>query len=508
MPFFTPFGGIIVAHVCAHILRQVNSPACGICAFFIFRERKTFFVMKARHLFGREIITCDEIEIDDSNIVEIIDMVMSKHEKNQSEIQYLWDYYKGKQPVIYREKIQRPDICNRIVENRANEIVSFKVGYLCGEPIQYIGRSGDEVKSKAISELNELMFSENKASEDKKIVEWQSICGTAYRLILPDIRGGEDDAPFELYTLDPRYTFVVYSNRIGRKPLFSVQYSIGEKNDYIFSVYTKTHFWEIRNKDIVRSEGNPMGMLPVIEYPANNARLGAFEIVLPLLDAINSLESNRLDAIEQFVQSYWKFVGCDIDMNKFEEFKQKGAIMVPANDNGSNIDVDLIVKEMNQSQTQTVKDDYYNAVLTICGMPNRNGGSSTSDTGQAVILRDGWTLAESRAKDSETIFKESEQEMLKVCLRIIRDTKGLSDELYQLRLKDIEMQFTRRNYENIQSKAQVLDTMLRNPKIHPRLAFESAGMFVDPERAFAISKPYIDAASANENENDNTLINT
>lgn len=35
-------------------------------------------------------------------------------------------------------------------------------------------------------------------------------------------------------------------------------------------------------------------MIPIFEYPANNARLGSFEIVLPLLDTINNIESNRM----------------------------------------------------------------------------------------------------------------------------------------------------------------------------------------------------------------------
>ena len=39
-------------------------------------------------------------------------------------------------------------------------------------------------------------------------------------------------------------------------------------------------------------------MIPIFEYPANNARLGSFEIVLPLLDAINNIASNRMDGLE------------------------------------------------------------------------------------------------------------------------------------------------------------------------------------------------------------------
>ena len=88
------------------------------------------------------------------------------------------------------------------------------------------------------------------------------------------------------------------------------------------------------------------------------------------------------------------------------------------------------------------------------------------------------------------MFKKSEQQTLKLILRIIRDTRGLSDEMYALRLKDIALQFTRRNYENIQSKAQVLTQMLGQSKIHPRLAFAHCGMFTDPEDAYRVSEEY------------------
>jgi hypothetical protein len=123
-------------------------------------------------------------------------------------------------------------------------------------------------------------------------------------------------------------------------------------------------------------------------------------------------------------------------------------------------------------------------------MPNRNGGSSTSDTGSAVVLRDGWSAAETRAKDSELMFKKAEQEPLKLILRIIRDTRGLSDALYGLRLRDIDTRFTRRNYDNIQSKSQVLVSMLQQNKIHPRLAFTSCGLFCDAENAYQMSMDY------------------
>lgn len=448
--------------------------------------------METRQLYGRRIIKSDAVEITDANVVSELEKAMTIHNVNRSEIKYLWDYYRGKQPILARKKQVRPEICNKIVENRANEIVSFKVGYLCGEPIQYVCRNGNEKVSKAISVLNEMMFGENKATQDKEIVEWQMICGTSYRLVLPDTPFEEDDAPFEMYTLDPHDTFVVYSNEVGNKPLMGVKYCTDETGTATYSVYSHNKFWKIRGGKILpESQPHALGMIPIFEYPANNARLGSFEIVLPLLDALNNTVSNRMDGIEQFIQSFIKFINCDIDEEQFMALKEMGAIKVKSVE-GNNADVDVVTTELSQSQTQVTKDDIYQSILTICGMPNRNGGSSTSDTGSAVLLRDGWSLAESRAKDSELMFKRAEQNVLKLVLKICRETEGTVSEMSNLRLKDIALQFTRRNYEAIQSKSQVLVSMLQQSKIHPRLAFESSGLFIDPERAYSISMEYYD----------------
>ena len=446
-------------------------------------------------MYGRRVIYTDTTALTDENIVSEINKAFDTHSLNRSEIEYLWNYYRGNQPILRRTKTIRPEICNKIVENRANEIVSFKVGYLCGEPIQYVGRNGDESVSRAIAELNEMMFSENKATQDKEVVEWQMICGTAYRLVLPDTSGEEDEAPFEMYTLDPRDTFVVRSSEVGNKPMYAVKYRVDDEGIRYCSIYSPDHFWKLQDDKIVESKSHALGMIPIFEYPANNARLGAFEIVLPMLDAINNVASNRMDGVEQFIQAFVKFVNCDIDEEQFKALKDLGAIKVKSVE-GSAADVSIVTQELNQVQTQTLVDYLYQTVLTICGMPNRNGGSSTSDTGAAVIMRDGWTLAESRAKDSELMFKKAEHDVLKLVLRIIHDTENMSEDICNLKLKNLNLQFTRRNYENVQSKSQVLVSMLQQNKIHPRLAFTSSGLFTDPESAYQLSKEYAEEQAA------------
>ena len=59
-----------------------------------------------------------------------------------------------------------------------------------------------------------------------------------------------------------------------------------------------------------------------------------------------------------------------------------------------------------------------------------------------------------------------------------------------LKPNQIDIRFTRRNYENIQLKAQVLTEMLNNDMIDPKLAFEHCGMFPDAEVAYLQSEAY------------------
>ena len=436
-------------------------------------------------LFGRHMIKVDETEVTVGNVVNILHKALLWHNINRTDINYLWLYYRGNQPILKRIKEVRPEINNQIVENRANQIVSFKSGYLMGEPIQYVAKGQDEGITDAINQLNSYMEAEGKAAKDKKMADWFHICGTSYRMILPDEGFSEDDCPFEIYTLDPRNVFVVYCNNLGNQPILGVKYVTNELGVTTYSCYSNNEYFEIVDDRVIKHEPHILGGIPIIEYPLNIARMGAFELVINLLDAINLTQSNQVDGVEQFIQALMLFHNVDISDENYDQLREKGAIKFNDIDPQMKAEVDYLVSSLNQNETQKLVDSMYDAVLTICGMPNRNGGLSTSDTGSAVIMRDGWSDAEARAKDAELMFKESEQIFLKLVLNICRTLTGMN-----LKVHNIEIRFTRRNYENIYQKAQVLDILLKNPKVHPQLAFAHSGLFADSELAYKMSMEY------------------
>ena len=438
---------------------------------------------ETRAMFGREVIFSSIAEVTRENVVSILEDAMLIHARNSQDIHYLYRYYKGDQPILQRVKVVRPEINNKIVENHAYEIVSFKTGYVFGEPVQYVRRGEGDGVSERITQLNEFMFAEDKAARDKELAEWFYCCGTAYRMVLPDTQ--PDESPFELDTLDPRYAFVVYNNGFGKKPIMGVKYVENEDKEKVYSVYTPDRYYEIVGSEIRYDMPHVLGDIPIIEYPANTARLGAFEVVLGLLDALNNSVSNRMDGIEQFIQAFMKFINCDIDEEQFMALKELGAIKIKG-EPGNPADVDIVSSELNQTQVQVTKDDLYQMILIICGMPDRNGANRTSgDTGQAVILRDGWSSAESRARDSELVFKRAEKVFLRLALKIVKTTVGLD-----LRQSDIDIKFTRNKTDNLLVKTQGLQNMLE-AGVHPQIAISNSGLFSDPEQTYLDSLPYL-----------------
>lgn len=437
-------------------------------------------------MFGRSELFTAKGQVTGSNLLEILTEVESTHRTNVAEIDYLYRYMRGLQPILNREKEVRPEICNKIVENHALEIVSFKTGYEFGEPIQYVRRGEREGTAEKIDKLNLYMNSINKHKADKQLAEWAHIGGYGFRLTLPNQKKG--DVPIESYVIDPRTAGIIKSNGFRRQPLLGFIEVTEEDGSLVKFCYTETMYYEVVNNASIRvAQPHTIGFIPLTEYTANSSRLGAFEVVLGMLDGLNLMTSNRLDGIEQFVQSFMKFIDCDITADDFENLRAMGAIKIKS---GGDINrqaiVDIITSELNQQQAQIAKDDLYQMVLTICGMPDRQGSNrTTGDTGAAVILRDGWGVAEAKARETELMFKASEREFLKIVLRIGNELDNLG-----LEINDIDVKFTRNKTDNLLVKTQGMQNLLE-AGVAPRISIATTGLFSDPEQVFQESEPYL-----------------
>lgn len=437
--------------------------------------------------FGRQVIHTAEAVIDGKNIVTELQKALAIHSQNAIEIDYLDKYYAGDQPILYRKKDVRPEINNKVVVNLAMFIVETKTSEISGEPIQYVLHGTEESKSKEIAELNTIMEGEDKAYFDIELCRWRSICGTAYRFI-----GNEgnrkrllDEANFYLSTEDPRYTFVVYYT--DGFPAFSCQMRKGDKGEDIYFCYTDAYWFDIREGKIVSSGINGNGAIPVIEYPNNLRRLSDIELTIFLTDTINTIASDRSNGIESFVQSWIKFVNCEIDVDQFQKMRMEGALVVKSNNRTENskADVDVITSELNQSQTQVAVDELFEKLLIIQGIADRQANAS-GDTQGAVTLRNGFYSMEKRSEIAEPIFKRAERNTLRIILNRLRIEKGFS-----LLPSDVEIKISRTKSDNMLVKAEVLK-MLLDSGINSERAIKTIGLFPDPEQVALESRDRMD----------------
>lgn len=455
--------------------------------------------------FGRKIIKTNKSQINASNIVEELNKALAIHGQNAIEINYLDRYYSGDQPILYRKKVNRPEVNNKLVVNLAYELVERKVADICAEPIQYVLRGTDEKKSEEITELNVTMDSESKQEVDIEICRWRSICGTAYRFIGNDDGNGDllDESDFSLSSEDPRYTFISYYS--NNKPAFSCQIRDGENNETIYFCYTANEWFDIRDGKIFESGINGNRAVPVIEYPNNARRLSDIEITILITDGINKLQSDRINGVEQFVSAWIKFINCEIDKDTFREMRQEGALVVKSNNGAENkADVDVMTNELNQTEGQVVFDDLFERFLSIQGLANRSNNNSGGDTGNAVNLRNGHYDAGLRTSINEPILKKSERMSLRIILNRLRINKG-----FTLMPSDIVIHINHNKLDNLLTKSEALK-MLLEAGVDYKRAIKTVDLFSDSEAVALESKArmeYLYPTSAEQLQQNNNPIN-
>lgn len=446
--------------------------------------------------YGRKIAYTDVEEITEENVVKVVSSNIGTFNWNKPVFKYLWDYKNGDQPIRYRTKVVRDDVNNPIVENHAWEIVRFKNGQTNGEPIQCVSDKKDDRINRGVDRFNDYCKAAGKHSKDISSGEWTSAVGTGFKAAQRAKNGAE--VPFRIVVPTPMNTFIIYS-RQTEEPMLAVQELKDENGERYLLCFSETHEYRIKNSKLVESvDGNgniimsrphAFGGIPIVEYPNNQDRVSDIELVMDILDAINNMQSNRMDAIEQFVQSWVKFVNCDIDAETFQKMKMMGALVVKSNNGSENkADVDVMSQELKQSEAQVAKDDLWDNALSISAIPNKQSNTG-GDTQGAVELRNGWDFSKQAAKLKDPYIKDAEKRLNTVLLNIIRQTKGAEE--CPFGIMDYDVQINHSPTDNMQVKAQVLQ-MLLTAGIHPLIAIKVCGLWGDAEKVYLLSKPYLD----------------
>lgn len=449
-------------------------------------------------LHGRRTVYCSNDNVTSENVLDLLNEALSVHLLNLVDEEELYWYRRGITPILNRKKQRNSFITNRVTENHASEIVTFKNGYFMSQPATYIARN--ESAQDKVDELNEYLYRSGKQRVDKQLVDWFHTVGRAALFVR---MGPDKETPVLTDCLDPRSAFVVYSLLPGNRPIMGVNMVV-VGDELRFDVFTENNIFRLIGTKVgktvsarktytatatqlVRTEPNLLGAIPIIEYSYDSMGMAAFEAAIPLLNAINNVMSNRIDGVEQFIQSLAIAVNCQFeDGMTADDIKRAGMIVLKSN-NETKADFKILSDELDQVQTQVLVDYLYQQVLTICAMPSvTKGGRSTSDTGAAVMARDGWYQANLSAKNTEDLFMDSNMRFDAIFLEILRRYGILTD----IKIADFRLNIVRNETENVQSKAQAFQTML-SAGLHPELAALKSGISSDPVSDIKMSERYM-----------------
>lgn len=448
--------------------------------------------------YGRKVLYDDYLPQDingadtDNNakiIGDILNHIWSTHTENANEIDYLEKYYRGSQPILGKRKEIRPTINNIILENNAYFVVNFKVGYVFGEPIQFIQRG--DIANPEVGVLNGYAIAEDKYDKDSELAESVYTSGIGHRLILPDktFVKDSDESPFNITNLDSKTTFLVYSSKDpAHSKLMGVTFTKGVRNNLIEgSVYTDTGYYTFERPstgnafNVKFKEPHYLGTIPIFEYHFNKWRLGIIEVVMSIFNAINRIDSGDLDGLEQYIQSLLVFVNNEIDPETYKDVMDLGAVEISTADPSRPADIKLIQNEISHENTEVLHKRLLNTAFTILGIPTQTTRTSGGDTGAARQLSDGWTMAQQRAKQEENAFKRCSKDEIKLVLRICRDTKD--SDIKKLMLKDIDQKLPRGRDDNFLVRAQGLMNLI-TAGVSPDVAYASTGIFPDSNEAY------------------------
>lgn len=330
----------------------------------------------------------DEHNLDKNIILRLI----NKHSAMIAEKLKCQEYYEGKHNILNRTREEgAPN--NKVVCNHAKDISDTATGYFMGNPITY-SNTGD-------ADIDPLLTAFDEANIDDVDAENAldaSIVGLAYEYVYA--KEGESKPTSK--NLSPFNTFMIYDDTIEENELAGVYYyqkkdDVNNKSCWVAVVVTENlkYTLSIENNTAMQQtvteepEEHHFGEVPIIEYLNNKDGIGDFELQIPLIDAYNTLMSDRINDKEQFIDAilalYGALLGDDDDDTKeaYKKLKEEKLLELPLD-----AKAEYLSRQMDENGVEVLRKAIKEDIYTFSHVPNFTDESFAGNTsGVALELK-------------------------------------------------------------------------------------------------------------------------
>lgn len=386
----------------------------------------------------------DELSIDD------IKDYVQRHRNGLERYKKLQDYYEGKHKILSVVKDSNyPN--NKIINPYPKYITDTLTGYFIGQPVLYSANDKDDTKDDVLLEkLLEIFKYNDEQEENLELAKTASIKGVSYEILWTD-----NKANVRFKNVQPDEIFLIYDNTLEENIKFAIRYYskvVDQKEVNQVYVYDKdkiSYFDDVSgNLELRDVKAHRFRDVPVVMFENNKERMGDFEHVLSLIDAYDLSQSNTLNDMVQFTDSYLVLVNMggtgdeDIDV-----MREKRTLLIDADG-----DAKWLIKDVNDSWVENYKNRIKCDIHKFSNTPDMSDESFGNNL-SGVSLRYKLLGMEQLRSNKERKFKKGLQRRIELICNFLAITNK------ELIYTGIDMQFNNTLPQNILETSQIIQNL-------------------------------------------------
>lgn len=421
------------------------------------------------------LIPVREDELSLEKIQEYLPAIMEVFERNAIKARASYEKFKGQHDILQK---QRPygdiaDINNIVVEQHLWAMVNFKCGYNYGNPLEFAKK--DTTNEDQMTYFNRYVSSVNFRGLCDNVAEWVYATGTGY--LFTRTKKSQDleyDAPFETFELDVDRASKVYSSYIGENPLFDLVVTPIKKyintgwTDYcVLSVYTPTAYYEFEYQaslgvgalEPTKAERREYALLPLTEFYAYQSRVGIVESVGSLQDALDQIDSDSLDNINETVNQLMILLNASLGNTPEEKaetlqwVRKNGVMELFDKTKDIKADVKTLTTQLTHADVNVFKNQVKADMYASWGVPLAMSGIKSGNVTQGGSeVSNGWEHAYSTSLKENNNMQLGFRDWLKKILWICNAMPN--SKVKNINEGDLEIKYNIARSNNLMTKAQ------------------------------------------------------
>lgn len=359
---------------------------------------------------------------------ELITKIINIYSEQHALEQKMLDYYLNENDIKNRTFTDPTRVNNKISHAFANYIVQSHVGYFLGNPITY---------KSDIDVLQDIFDYNDEQAENLELAKNLAVYGSAYELLWLD-----EFANIRFNILDNRQTIPIYDNSLEQNLIYLIRHytrtdlltseqksTVIVYTDKKILTYTGNAFYD--SLKLINEELHYFQDVPAICYLNNAEQTSDFAKVIDLINAYDTLASNRLNDSDAFANSYLVFTNCLVDEEDLLSMKNSKTILL---DNEA--DVKYLTKDANSTENESLKNTLFDNIFLLSSTPNMLD-ENFSQNSSGVALKYKCLALENLTSIKERFFRKGLTRRIELICNILA-VKGSN---YDFR--DVDMIFTR-----------------------------------------------------------------